>query len=175
MSEFQNYNVQENLDFYLTSYKELFNNSFNYVLLHKYYKDFLEEVMPIVSKVNEVFQNGPVAFYHELYSLAKEANDTNKKIIDRILTISSDDEIFNALEISRNNDIFEVGNARRGIRSPHETKQFNYSKEYWDNIKNYFIKKEEETKLLLKDFEEEDIEDLEQLINTMNNKITLSK
>lgn len=167
--------LQNNLNFYLTSYRELFQDKFECILIHKYYKDFLEEVMPVVNTVNTIYTNGSIVFNQDLYHMAGKASEINKKILDRIIYfakmegVALNDEFGKQLlefEKIKDNNIFEINQGNSEIRAPHEIKQFDYSKEYWEVTKNYFISKENEiNKQLLQNFEERDIEDAENLLN----------
>lgn len=169
--------VGEIIQFYLDNYKnETFKDNFEYVLLHKYYKDFLEEVMPIIENVNTLYENSPLrSFNLELYQKADLANKFNKQIIDRIL-LSFDaeninespiyGELINLMNIKDNN-IFKKNIPHEEIRAAHDMPHLDYSKEHTEPIKSYFITKENLLKKeLLKNCSEEDLELLDDLLNT---------
>ncbi len=164
----------EILQYYLKTYKdEFFKNNFECVLLHKYYKDFLEEVMPVIENVNTLYENGPSNFNIDLYQKATLANKLNKQIIERVL-ITLDDRVYNTrayeelinLANIKDNNIFKKDLPYEEKRAAHDLPHLDYSKAHTDPIKVYFISRENALKKeLLKTCPESDIADLEDLLN----------
>lgn len=164
----------EILQYYLKTYKdEFFKNNFECVLLHKYYKDFLEEVMPVIENVNTLYENGPSNFNIDLYQKATLANKLNKQIIERVL-ITLDDCVYNTrayeelinLANIKDNNIFKKDLPYEEERAAHDLPHLDYSKAHTDPIKVYFISRENVLKKeLLKTCPESDIADLEDLLN----------
>lgn len=164
----------EILQYYLKTYKdEFFKNNFECVLLHKYYKDFLEEVMPVIENVNTLYENGPSNFNIDLYQKATLANKLNKQIIERVL-ITLDDRVYNTrayeelinLANIKDNNIFKKDLPYEEERAAHDLPHLDYSKAHTDPIKVYFISRENALKKeLLKTCPESDIADLEDLLN----------
>lgn len=164
----------EILQYYLKTYKdEFFKNNFECVLLHKYYKDFLEEVMPVIENVNTLYENGPSNFNIDLYQKATLANKLNKQIIERVL-ITLDDCVYNTrayeelinLANIKDNNIFKKDLPYEEERAAHDLPHLDYSKAHTDPIKAYFISRENVLKKeLLKTCPESDIADLEDLLN----------
>lgn len=164
----------EILQYYLKTYKdEFFKNNFECVLLHKYYKDFLEEVMPVIENVNTLYENGPSNFNIDLYQKATLANKLNKQIIERVL-ITLDDCVYNTrayeelinLANIKDNNIFKKDLPYEEKRAAHDLPHLDYSKAHTDPIKVYFISRENVLKKeLLKTCPESDIADLEDLLN----------
>lgn len=164
----------EILQYYLKTYKdEFFKNNFECVLLHKYYKDFLEEVMPVIENVNTLYENGPSNFNIDLYQKATLANKLNKQIIERVL-ITLDDCVYNTrayeelinLANIKDNNIFKKDLPYEEERAAHDLPHLDYSKAHTDPIKVYFISRENALKKeLLKTCPESDIADLEDLLN----------
>ena len=164
----------EILQYYLKTYKdEFFKNNFECVLLHKYYKDFLEEVMPVIENVNTLYENGPSNFNIDLYQKATLANKLNKQIIERVLITLDDcayntrayEELINLANIKDNN-IFKKDLPYEEERAAHDLPHLDYSKAHTEPIKVYFISRENVLKKeLLKTCPESDIADLEDLLN----------
>lgn len=164
----------EILQYYLKTYKdEFFKNNFECVLLHKYYKDFLEDVMPVIENVNTLYENGPSNFNIDLYQKATLANKLNKQIIERVL-ITLDDRTYNTrayeelinLANIKDNNIFKKDLPYEEERAAHDLPHLDYSKAHTDPIKVYFISRENALKKeLLKTCPESDIADLEDLLN----------
>ena len=164
----------EILQYYLKTYKdEFFKNNFECVLLHKYYKDFLEDVMPVIENVNTLYENGPSNFNIDLYQKATLANKLNKQIIERVL-ITLDDRVYNTrayeelinLANIKDNNIFKKDLPYEEKRAAHDLPHLDYSKAHTDPIKVYFISRENALKKeLLKTCPESDIADLEDLLN----------
>ena len=177
-SEISFYKAGKILETYMTLYKEnIFKGMYEYVLLHKYYKDFLEEVMPIITTVNSIYANGSITFNQDLYQKADLANKVNKQIIERVLSLTdlyamnkiNNDackEIFNLIGI-KNNNIFNK-NLSYDYKPLSTVPDLDYSKEYTDPIRNYFIIKENVTKKeLLTKVTLDDIIFFENLLNVI--------
>ena len=170
------YKAGKILESYMTLYKEnIFEGMYEYVLVHKYYKDFLEDVMPVIVTVNSIYANGSVTFNQDLYQKADLANRINKHIIERVLSLTDAVSMNSAnneasLELSnligiKNNNIFNK-NLSDDFKPLSSVPDLDYSKEYTDPIRQYFIVKENALKKeLLGKASLDDINFFENLLN----------
>ncbi len=172
------YKAGKILETYMTLYKEnIFKGIYEYVLVHKYYKDFLEDVMPVIVTVNSIYANGSVTFNQDLYQKAELANRINKHIIERVLSLTDAVSMNNAnneasTELSnligiKNNNIFNK-NLSDDFKPVSSVPDLDYSKEYTDPIRQYFIVKENALKKeLLNKVSLDDITFFENLLNVV--------
>lgn len=172
------YKAGKILETYMTLYKEnIFKGIYEYVLVHKYYKDFLEDVMPVIVTVNSIYANGSVTFNQDLYQKAELANRINKHIIERVLSLTDAVSMNNAnneasIELSnligiKNNNIFNK-NLSDDFKPVSSVPDLDYSKEYTDPIRQYFIVKENALKKeLLNKVSLDDITFFENLLNVV--------
>lgn len=172
------YKAGKILETYMTLYKEnIFKGMYEYVLVHKYYKDFLEDVMPVIVTVNSIYANGSVTFNQDLYQKAELANRINKHIIERVLSLTDAVSMNNAnneasTELSnligiKNNNIFNK-NLSDDFKPVSSVPDLDYSKEYTDPIRQYFIVKENALKKeLLNKVSLDDITFFENLLNVV--------
>lgn len=172
------YKAGKILETYMTLYKEnIFKGIYEYVLVHKYYKDFLEDVMPVIVTVNSIYANGSATFNQDLYQKAELANRINKHIIERVLSLTDAVSMNNAnneasTELSnligiKNNNIFNK-NLSDDFKPVSSVPDLDYSKEYTDPIRQYFIVKENALKKeLLNKVSLDDITFFENLLNVV--------